>query len=184
MWRLCIKDDEIDMQFEIKDWRPLEYDEDDELIGYPWCTIDMPIKTVYLDYNAGGETLDRGEVLYLRDELGSFLDGTIKENKSLDFIEPVLEFYLLPEHTVYNTQEIMYENGSKTYPARVDMKIHFWIGHRFLGSGVFVYPLYKKDVVDIYHYLQLVTGVLSEKDDIIRDMIEKNVLVPGILEDE
>lgn len=158
--RLLIKDNEIEMQMKIKNWSPLVYDEDDELVGYPWCVVDMPVKTHYLDYNVGGEIFERGEVIDFRDELGRFMSGEITKERRYGFIEPDLNFYFLP--------------GDRP---QMIMEINFWIGHRFLGAGKFLYPLNKEEVTNLYRYLQLVTGELKESDLIIKEMVEKGILI-------
>lgn len=175
--RLHIKDDELDLQIEIKNWTPLEYDEDDELIGYPWCEVDMPWKTHYLDYNSGGEIWDRGEILEIKDYLKDFLDGTMKEEKTLSFIEPDLALTFCPEHTLYSVPgKVVYRDGKKVIPALWTINLNFWIGHRFLGTGEFRYIFNRSEAEAFYHYLQLITGEIEKTSPVILNMIDAGTL--------
>lgn len=182
--RLCLKDEELELQLEITNWYPLEWDEQGELIGYPWCRIDMPIKTHYLDYNVRGEVFERGELLGFRDMLKALLQGELKEDTHCTFIEPDLEFYLYPEYIEYSNDFAWYKGGSKTYELSMEMKVNFWMENGALGAGEFTYPFSIRKIKELYHYLQLVTGELREDGDVIQRMIKEGVLIPSEMEKE
>lgn len=165
---------DVDMQLKINDWSKPDFEEE---WNDNWCDVELKFQSKYLNYDPSGELLMSSDVIYLEDALGMLLDGTLLEDGSVRFTEPDLQFDLYVAKRLYDIPgKVCFRDGYKDVDISANFTIQFWYSGG-LGSNTFNMILDRKEITELYHYLNLVTGKLKEDDLIIIDMINRGVLV-------
>ena len=146
-----------------------------ETADYDWCNTNFSLKSNYIEYNMDGwEVFLNDEIDYMKSVFNDLLEGNIKKECTVSFVEPDFEFEMSPITTLYSEPgKMYYKDGSVTLDISVDFKIHFWCDDGAMGSNVFAMTLYREEIRVFYTYLQLITGEIDEKADSVSEYINK-----------
>lgn len=165
---------DVDLQLKINNWQKSESLEewDDN-----WCDVELSLKSNYLNYDPSGEILMSGEVIYLERILGELIDGTLKEDCTVEFAEPDLQFDLRIAKRLYDIPgKVLYRNGFVDVDIDADLIIHFWCSDG-LGANTFCMNMDRDELEALYIYLQIIIGKISINDDRVISLVENGFLL-------
>ncbi len=154
----------VNMQLKIMRWRKTP---PTDICTDNWTTTECSLRSSYLHYDVNGEILTSGEVDDLIHTLARFLANELKQQYTIEFIEPDLEFVL---HPAYNSMGQAGEIG-------MDLIIHFWDAGA-LSANQFSMSFSREEISALYKYLQTVTGELSLDDATIQQLVCTGILLP------
>lgn len=78
--------------------------EDDEDFDDKWCNVTLTIKNEYFNYDTfNNEILLESEIKFLIKELYKLVKGKLRKRETIDFMEPDLEFELMPSKDIYGS---------------------------------------------------------------------------------
>ena len=174
--KLAFDNGDILFELAVKDWYFSIWN-DYVAAGYPWCKVDLRIKTKYLDFETrDDELLERAEVDDIKDALKSILDRTMESEEHMTFSEPDIELYFDPECTKYNDDKHWYRDGQWTFPPTLKMKIVFWSIYGGPDAGAFEYTFDEGEIDMLCTYFRYVTQEIGEDDPGMKALIEKGIV--------
>ena len=174
--RLRLKIEGVDFQLKIGYWKPhnpkISYDDE-------WCRVELYMSSYYLNTHNDGELLECGEVTWLRDQLSALLDGTLKEDKMLSFIEPDFEFELSVAKRLYSEPGVVwYKDGYYDEPLSAKFVITFWTPDGLLGTNQFKLSLKESDISAMLSYLRYVTREIEVDSEEIQNLLKSGQILP------
>lgn len=173
--RLRLNLSDVDMQLQIRGWKTPNSEKD---WADDWVETSLYLHSSYLHYDCDGDILLNCEVSNLLDALDHLLSGSMKEDRRLSFIEPDIEFGFHVAKRLYSTPGgIIYRDGYRDVDISLDMYINFWCTDG-LGSNQFRMRLNRQEIEAFCVYLKTVTGVLSDNDSAVTELLRKGLLLP------
>lgn len=165
----------IDFHFRILRYRKSTKENwDDE-----WCEVDLTLQArKWLDYHiTSSELILSVEVEELRDNIDALLNDRIKEGDSLECIEPDFQFFFHSKEDLRLNPRILYvKPGYEISDVHMDFTINIWDQTGALSSNQLLLYFNRYNLERLLLFLRLVTGVVSEDDDLINKMISDGCL--------
>ncbi len=125
-----------------------------------WCEISLIIENEYFKYKTiNNEILLEYEIEYLIKQFDNLLNGKLKEDKHIDFIEPDLEFILHPARQSYEEDT-------------VDIRINLFQDGA-LSADFYNLCLGKEEVKQLLIYLNMIIPTIGSKK-VIEDNGDSN----------
>lgn len=166
---------DVDMQLKVRNWKSPNSDED---WSADWTEVELSLHGSYLNYDCDGELLMSAEVSDLCCALDELLTGKMKKDCSMSFAEPDIEFGFRTAKRLYDIPgKIIYRDGYKDVDCYLDMHINFWCKGG-LGSNTFSMVLDRQEIEAFCVYLKTVVGTLSEDAPIVKELLQKGMLLP------
>ena len=169
----------MNLQLEILNWKMQVSNEEEEFEEdeYSHCTMEMSLKTPYLDYTVGGEVWETDEVVELRNALRALLNDELYKPFHFPFLVQDIEVDLHPSVTVYGQNRLWDDEDKSMHPIRLFFYVTFRKRFNFSGTGAFRYQFSEFNIRLLYYYFQFVTEELTKEDFTIKEMIRKGQLV-------
>lgn len=140
-----------------------------------WCDVEYSfVCEPWFNYGADNEMLLAGEVENLAKMLDDLLSNRMEEAKEFECIEPDFKFVLNPKKDLrLDPKCSCIRPGCEIKDIGMEWRIPFWYGTENYMSVMF----YREDIEDLLVYLKLVMGVLSRKDEVVQQRIQRKVLI-------
>ena len=173
-----LKNDDVAFTLEIADLGnpgEITYLNDDSAL---W---KISLKGNYINYSADG-VINSNEVLGLRDLLNLFIQGEFKENRSMVFQFPDLEFKLIPAKRHYTGDRpfIIYTDGYCDEDIYLGLVVRF----RLENEKEIITPAYdftmhfeREEITALYTYLRYVTGEIDENDETVKKYVNAGMFL-------
>lgn len=166
---------DVDMQLKIWNWKDFN---SDEAWYDSWTDSELSLHSTYLNYDREGELFMCDEVSDLRSAMDQLLSGKMEKDCSMEFAEPDIEFAFRAAKRLYSMPgKVIYPNGYEDVDIYVDMIINFWCKNG-LGSNAFSMVLDRQKIEAFCVYLKIVVGELTEDAPIVKELMQKGMLLP------
>lgn len=162
---------DVDMQLKIK---YKKYDVDD---FYEWSETELNLHSHYINYDIDSEILMISEVQDLCHTLEALVDGTMKTDSSMRFVEPDLELKFYVAKRLYSNSKVIYTKGYCDVDICLELFINFWCSGG-LGSNQFKMVLSRYEIEAFVTYLKVVIGELQENDPRVLNYMRKGLILP------
>ena len=165
----------IDLHFRISHYRKST----EEKWDTQWCEIDLTLQASnWLNYHiSSSEIMLSLEVESLRDGIKALLNDELSEVDTHECIEPDFQFVLYPKQDVRNNPGVLYvKPGFEIADVDMEFVVTFWDRDGALSSNRLVLSFGRRELERLLLYLQLVTGLISENDEMITNMISEGSL--------
>lgn len=150
-----------------------------------WCSVDCNFRLDgYVDYFIGNdEVLMCAEIDELESKLDDFISGKLKNEYSMECIEPYFEFKFNPQRKLtekdsrrtafyYSSYYNMTCNMTDPF---VEWRIIIWTTEGPTGNYLSI-PLFMENIIALRDYLRLITGKLDKNSEEIKELANKGVL--------
>ena len=149
--KLILDAEGINISFEIKGYKKTK-DRDDPV----WCKCSCSfVSNKWLNYSIeNSEVLTCGEVEYLLENLQKLLNGQLKEDLEIEFIEPDFSFELITEKDLREDERYTYiAKGYEIADIEAYWCIHFWDEGALTGNYLKIW-LGREDIIKLRDYLK------------------------------
>lgn len=169
MW-LKLDADGMNIELRIRFYEPCTNDNQNS----QWCCVDANFQMDnYINYFiTNDEILMCSEVEALEASLTDFINGKIKEEFSIECIEPYFEFKFNPSRKLTEKDKmrsLYYSSDLKTIEPFVEWRSIIWDD---CPTGSFIStPLFMNNVIVLRDYLRLVMGKIDKNSDEITEYV-------------
>ena len=153
--KLILDAEGINISFEIKGYKKTK-DRDDP----DWCKCSCSFASnKWLNYSIeNSEVLTCDEVEYLLENLQKLLNGQLKKDLEIEFIEPDFSFELITEKDLRKDERHIYiAKGYEIVDIKVYWCVHFW-DDGALTDNCLKICLDREEIVKLRDYLKKIVG--------------------------
>lgn len=165
----------IDLHFRISKYRKSTKENWD----CEWCDVDLTLQSNrWLDYHINSaEVMLSNEIEMLRDTIDALLNDKLDEIDTLECIEPDFQFIFYPKQDVRKNPRVLYvKPGYEISDVDMDFAVTFWDREGALSANRLMLSFDRLDLERLLIYLQLVTGIISEDDEMVNKLVSEGCL--------
>ena len=118
-----------------------------------WMIITVSVKNRVINYFHHNETLEYGDLVWIRDSFNKLLTGQITENTKLSFIEPDFEFELFPKIDLRTIPGYWCAEGHEIQDISTDFIINLTNSKGSYSGERYILPMNRKKIIAWRDYL-------------------------------
>lgn len=118
-----------------------------------WVVVTVEVNNRFFKYSDHGESLEYGDLIYIRDSFEKLLSDRLSEKTELSFIEPDFEFVLFPKFDLRTVPGAWCKEGHEIQDISVDFIINLTESNHAYSGEQYILPLNRQEITKWRDYL-------------------------------